>query len=412
MNHSRRLVLCGLTFLMFAALALPGSLRAQGNFVYTNDDIAGPNTVSGFSVAANGALTLVPGSPFLTGGTGAGGGYFASNRAAVHTDGNFLYASNTASADVSVFTINRKTGALTLVAGSPFATGGTGGLGISLAAAPDGKFLMAANGGSGNIAVFQVAGSGVLTPIAGSPFAALEPMPRAIKVSPNGKFLAVAGGIDANQVEMFSIASGGSLTSLGTFPGEASGSGIGVEAMDIDCSGRLLYAGVVATMTTVDGYLISHKGALSSLPGAPFQPGVGLNSCVALLGYGLGRKTLFVSNQGSATITVFSVAPNGSLSLLHGSPFPMNLGAFFPAGMATSQDGRLLYVANDSAKVSVFRVSGWGALTEVAGSPFATGQAAGLSSLTAFPPRRLSLFEALLDGCPVGAHSGLSSPEE
>jgi hypothetical protein len=80
--------------------------------------------------------------------------------------------------------------------------------------------------------------------------------------------------------------------------------------------------------------------------------------------------------------------------------------------MATSQDGRLLYVANDSNKVSVFRVSEWGALTEVSGSPFPTGQAGGLLSLTAFPPRTLSLFEALLDGCPVGPQGGFLSPEE
>ncbi len=105
MRHSKGLVFWALTSLMLAALALPGSLKAQGNFVYTNDDIPfffGPNTVSGFSVASNGTLAAVPGSPFATGGNGIGTGFFASNRVKAATVGSFLFASNTGSNNVSV----------------------------------------------------------------------------------------------------------------------------------------------------------------------------------------------------------------------------------------------------------------------------------------------------------------------
>jgi 6-phosphogluconolactonase (cycloisomerase 2 family) len=272
---------------------------------------------------------------------------------------------------------------------------------------------MAANTGSSNVTVFSIARSGALTPIAHSPFAARS-HPDGIKVTPNGKFLAVAEpgilGAPTNQVEMFSIASNGALTSLGAFPGGGSGNLAGV---DIDCDGRLLYGAEFSTdHTIVDGYFISHEGTLTPVHGSPFEPGVGVNSNVALLGYGLGRKTLFVTNQNSNTITAFSVAADGSLSLLAGSPFAMKSGAFVPSGMATSQDGRLLYVANPTNEVSVFKVSGWGALTEVAGSPFPTGQSGAPLSLTAFPPRQLLLLEALLDGCPVDAQSGLLSPEQ
>jgi hypothetical protein len=93
---------------------------------------------------------------------------------------------------------------------------------------------------------------------------------------------------------------------------------------------------------------------------------------------------LFVSNQSSNTITVFSVASNGSLALVAGSPFP-NRGAGGPSGMATSQNGSLLYVANfEGNTTSVFSVASSGALTEVAGSPFPTGVGV---SLTAYPPK-------------------------
>src|SRR5947199_10816935 len=53
------------SFLLFAITAF-----AQNNFVYTNDNFS-PNTVSVFKVSpSNGALTLIPGSLFLTGGNG------------------------------------------------------------------------------------------------------------------------------------------------------------------------------------------------------------------------------------------------------------------------------------------------------------------------------------------------------
>src|SRR5690242_15214079 len=159
--------------MLFGFAVVTTTTRAQGNFVYTNDDITGPNTVSGFSVASNGTLTPVPGSPFATGGTGTG--VCCLNRPTIGNVGNFLFTSNTGSNNVSVFSINAGTGALSLVAGSPFATGGSGDpFGIALSPTPDGMFLMAANSGSNNLTVFSIAGSGALTPIAGSPFPTLS----------------------------------------------------------------------------------------------------------------------------------------------------------------------------------------------------------------------------------------------
>jgi len=96
------LAFAALLFFSFSQVCL----YAQANFVYTNDDLEdvfGENTVSGFSVAANGVLTPIPGSPFQTGGVGSGGGLFAANRVTTCIVGNFLYASNDVSADVSGF---------------------------------------------------------------------------------------------------------------------------------------------------------------------------------------------------------------------------------------------------------------------------------------------------------------------
>src|SRR5262249_17623766 len=148
--------------------------------------------------------------------------------------------------------------------------------------------------------------------------------------------------------------------------------------------------------TIVDGYSIASNGTLTPVPGSPFISDVGVSSIVGLLSP--DDKALFVSDQFSDTMTVFSVASNGSLSLVAGSPFPMNPSPpppspVPPQGMVTSQDGRLLYVADVLPFISVFSVASNGALTEVAGSPFPTGQPrfggtqGGLRSLTAFPPK-------------------------
>ena len=383
-------MLCSAALLAALMLLFAGLASAQGQFVYTNDDIPfAPNTVSGFSVASSGALTLVPGSPFLTGGMGAGGGLFASNRTRAGIVGNCLFASNTFTNDVSAFTIDTTTGALTLV-GSPVPTGGfSDGAGISVAPTPNGMFLMAAN--SFSMTVYPIGtGCALGAPIAGSPFPLLSFIPDGTKVSPNGSFVAVAEP-DLNQIEMLSIASDGSLTSIGGFPG---GGGNNLAGVDINCAGDLLYGGEANGVgTIVDGYSIASNGDLTPVAGSPFVlPGVGRNSNVVLLGAKPGSKPvktskiLYVSNQVSNTITVFSVSSKGALSLVKGSPFPIS-STLLPSGMDTSPDGSLLYVANSFNAVNVFSVSSKGVPTEVAGSPFPTGQSGFLQSLAGFPSR-------------------------
>src|SRR5689334_22758459 len=60
-------------FLLALVLGHTSSARAQGNFVYVNDNVfGGPNTVSAYAVGADCSLTPVPGSPFLTGGIATG----------------------------------------------------------------------------------------------------------------------------------------------------------------------------------------------------------------------------------------------------------------------------------------------------------------------------------------------------
>lgn len=348
-------------------LILAGSDLYAQNFVYVNNNISGSNSVSGFSVAADGTLTPVAGSPFLTGGSGGADFLFAATRAAACAVGSRLYVSNSASNNISGFDISPGTGALTPVPGSPFPTGGlAGSMGISLECTPDGRFVIAANAGSSNASVFSVAADGGLTPVPGSPFA-LGGSPAGARVSPDSRFLCVAL-LPLDRVAMFALGSDGTLTPApgSPFASPAIGNAAGVQ---IDCSSGFLYASqAVATGTNVDVFRIGADGALTLVQTSNNASGDSSN--VALLS--ANGRFLFVSNQNSNTISVFSVASDGTISPITGSPFD-NPGGGLPQQLATDQTGAFLYANNSRGTVSVFSVASDGRLTAVGGSPYAAG---------------------------------------
>jgi 6-phosphogluconolactonase len=361
------------------------TVRPHSDFVYINNNRAGINSVSAFSVDANGLLTPIAGSPFATGGSGGGSGFFAANRLTTCVVGSFLFVANEQSNNISVFSINPATGALSLVPGSPFATGGIAGSGISLGVTSDNRFLFASSSGSRNIAVFSIGANGTLLSIPGSPFPAGSE-PDGIKVSPDGRFLSVAF-VSIDAVGMFTIAPNGALTPVPGSPFVAAGSGT-VAGVDINCASNLLFGGEANFgSTNVDVFSIGANGALTPVPGSPFNnPGIGSNSNVVILSPADGH--LFASNQASNTITVFNVAANGGLSLVPGSPFA-NPGGSTPQMIATNRAGTLLYVNNDNGTVSVFGIGIDGTLTRVPGSPFVAGSSV-TSGIAAFPAKKCS----------------------
>ncbi len=369
----------GLLLVPFLLFLFTVSASAQ-NFVYTDNNTVGANSVTAFSIGSNGALTNI--GTFATGGSGAGAGFTAANRARVCATGNRLYVSNGGSGDVSGFDINTITGALSLVPGSPFATGGTAGAGISIDCTPNGQFLIAANAGSSNITVFSIAANGALTPVAGSPFAAGGVNPDGVKVAPNGRFLSVAL-LSSDAVAMFSIASNGMLTPVAgsPFASPAIGAAAGV---DINCESNRLFVSQNSNFgTNVDVYSIGSSGGLT-LVQTSSNSTAGKNSNVCALSP--NQQFLFVSNQEIASVTVFVVASNGTLSLVPGSPFGGTGGD--PSGLATNAAGTFLFTANsDESNVTSFSIAGNGALALVGN--FATGRplSSGLASLAVFPAK-------------------------
>lgn len=120
---------------------------------------------------------------------------------------------------------------------------------------------------------------------------------------------------------------------------------------------------------------VSPSGDLSQIPESPFPAGAGAE----FMALDSVHKILFVSNQNSNNLSVFSVnTSTGNLSPVPGSPFATGLN---PHGVAVDAAGKFVFVGNqDDNTISVFSINATnGALTPVSGSPFFAGSPFGLT---------------------------------
>jgi hypothetical protein len=165
-----------------------------GEYLYVAN--ANSSNISAYSInASTGALTPVAGSPFATGNCPYG--------VAADPIGEYVYVTNECTATVSAYSVDGTSGVLTQVTGSPFATVSNP---ISAAIDPMGKYLYVGSGSSDAISVYSIAGtSGVLTQLSGSPFATLG-QPYGIAVHPSGNFVyTTSGNADPGGVSGFVV---------------------------------------------------------------------------------------------------------------------------------------------------------------------------------------------------------------
>jgi hypothetical protein len=361
----------------------------QTDFVFTDNNPRGPNSVSAYRVGPDGSLSPVHGSPFFTGGVGSGGGLFASTRAVTAAVGRFLYIANDGSDDISGFTIDSGSGVLNPVPGSPFDTGGAAGSGISLAITPDNRFLYATNGLSQDITSFTVNPDGSLAKNGDRIFAFQQAS--SARVTPDGRFLAVVLPTEGphGSVVMFGIGLDGTLT-LAQLPqlvrpfGGPDGVATGI---DITCDSTTVTVSEARSGSTLVNVfsLDPDSGKLTAVDGSPFNPPAGINSNVPLLS--VDDAFLFVSNQASNSITALRVGPFSLIGAFSAGGTPDQT----PVGLAINQAGSHLYVAKGfNGFVSAFNIGPGGTLALAPGSPVSTGQPGGLQSLSAFPTKSCS----------------------
>jgi 6-phosphogluconolactonase (cycloisomerase 2 family) len=242
-----------------------------GQFVYMANYGGG---ISAFTInSVTGGLTAVPGSPFPTAPPIIAGQVPGVNSVTVDPTGKFVYAAINQGNDISAYTIDSSTGALTAVAGSPFVAGS---LPVTVRVDPSGRYAYAANYDSNSISAYLINSStGALTPIAGSPFPS-GGGPGSLAINTSGQFLYVANG-NSNDISAYSInKSTGALTPLSGSP-FASGAYPG--GVSVHPSGKFLY---VTTAGTISGYSIdSTSGALTPISGSPFAAASGTYYSIA-----------------------------------------------------------------------------------------------------------------------------------
>jgi 6-phosphogluconolactonase (cycloisomerase 2 family) len=185
---------------------------------------------------------------------------------------------------------------------------------------PSGQFLYAVNQAASTVSGYAITpGSGALTPVPGSPFAAGN-QPRNLTVDPSSRFVYVANLADNN----------------------ITGYGIG-----------------------------SSTGSLSVLAGSPFA--TGRSPYFVAVANNAGSEFAYATNELDGTVSAFVVSPTTSaLAPVAGSPFPSGAA---PSSLGLSGAGNFAYVANfGGGTVSGYSIDpATGALTALAGSPVSAG---------------------------------------
>jgi 6-phosphogluconolactonase len=363
-------VMLGLVAAAAAVAAVPASASASADtsqvvgHVYVDDNTAGTNTIGAFDRHADGTLTPEPGSPFPAGGAGTGAGLASQGALQLSADGRFLLAVDAGSKQVSVLRVHPG-GSLSLVPGGVVSSGGT----LPDSIAVHGTLVYVANSGAGhsNYAGFRFFG-GHLFPIPGST------VPLAANAAPgdvlfNGTGTKLAGTeVGPSQIDSFTVGSGGRLTAAPGSPFKAQGLGpFGSEFRPTD-PGQLFVSNAHNTATdsgTISAFTDFRNGTLSPVAGSPFADDQMAPCWVEITQDG---QFLFTVNTASGTISRFSIAPGGALTLL-GSTRLRGTGGVGAVDARLSPDGRFLYVDESKAgAVAAFAVHG-GNLIELPGSP-------------------------------------------
>jgi uncharacterized protein (TIGR03437 family) len=307
----------------------------------------------------SGGLSAVPGSPAPAGNEPV---------AAVDVLGKFLYVVNYGSSNLSAYTVNQSTGALTAIAGSPFAVGSGP---FSAAGTPSGRYFYVSNYNDSTISAFVVdPPTGALAPVPGSPFGT-GGSPAGTAISPSGRllFTANSGGVSVHVIDPTT----GALSQLS---GSPSATGSGPNSVAIDPTGRFVYVVNAAFGTTngsVSAFSVGATGSLTPVPGSPFKAGTQPDYIVV----DSTGQFAYVSNYVSGNVSAFTIdSTTGALTQVSGSPYTAGPGAF---AVATDSDSQFVYVSYQGASpggVAAFAInSSSGALTAIAGSPFASGSA-------------------------------------
>lgn len=304
----------------------------------------------------SGALQHTTGSPVTTGGS-------APDSMVTDPAKKFLLVANSSSATTSVFSVNSSTAALTSVNGSPFATPPNA---VRMVMHPTGNFVYTLSGTPAQIQGYSFNSTiGALSSLTGFPVSLGTTGETGLAISPNGAFLYTSNS-GTNVITGFAVAANGALTLLSTTTSPFQGSPF---YLTFDSTGNFLFGiniGGNLGVGSVSVFSVSTAGALTEVSGSPFVVGTTPVSATFSQGF------LYVVNQTSNTVSALALnSTTGQLTDVKNSPFAVGSR---PVSAATAVLGRFLVVTSSasggSGSISVLSIAADGTLTPVTGSPF------------------------------------------
>ena len=177
-------------------------------------------------------------------------------------------------------------------------------------------------------------------------------------VTANGKFLLAGGGTTSGTVQVYSIAGSGAITQV---PGSPFAANAEVSDVRSNCASDLVYTADNGS-AYIDGYALSTDGALKPLPRSPFYNGATGNGPNSFdLAIAPNGKFVFTTDSFAELVTSFGVDHNGALTQVKGSPF--NTGGWVGGTAITARGDYLYSVSFSDGSIVAQAIAANGAMT-------------------------------------------------
>ena len=331
-----------LVFVLAGIAGCIGCGKTANHYVYVT--LPAANELGAYREDPNsGYLTQLSGSPYSVGD--------GAHYVVIHPSGKFLYVANPGQNenDISLFTI--LSGGFLSEVFPRTTVAPEGSLPEIMAMDPAGAFLYVANAGSNNVSVFSInSSSGALTQVAGSPFAIGLP-PLNMQLAPSGKFLyvSVAGGaVATNNGSIIGFNVSGGTLQLATL---TTTGGINPYGLAINPAGTFLYAANTAS-NSISIFSIASDGTLTQTSGSPVSDTY--NDPIALTLDPTGTY-LYVANQSSNNLAVYTITASTGLPV--GLTTSTTTFAFTtensPSFVTPDPSGKYLFVGNQGSNAGL-----------------------------------------------------------
>jgi 6-phosphogluconolactonase (cycloisomerase 2 family) len=342
--------------------------------VYVNDNTTGTNTIGGFDRHANGTLTPQTGSPFAAGGSGSGAGTASQGALQQTPDGRFLLAVDAGSDQISVLRLGHD-GEPHRVAGGTVSSHGSSPVSLAVTRFGRDDLVYVANAGAtgGDYTGFLLNRRGILRHLSGSTVSVPDGSQLGdVLFNSTGTSL-VGTRVATSLIDSFNVGRNGLLYAAAGSPYTAQGPGpLGSEFRPTNPA-QLFVSNAHGGPNngTISSFHVSRGSRLTSVGSGPFADHQTAPCWVEITRNG---RFLFTTNTAVPSISRYSIAANGALTLLGSTALNPTTQAG-PIDLRLAPNGKALYVVDGgAATISEFAVHG-GRLTPLSGSPISVPKA-------------------------------------